>query len=217
VDVVKNPLMLWQIELIPWYFFGAYWAITWLRVKRTKTAEPLVDRLATLGPMVLAFLLLFSGSLRVWPLRLRFLPAEEWIAWSGVALTSVGVAVAIWARYCIGQYWSARVTLKEEHRLIRSGPYGFVRHPIYTGMLLAAMGTALVIGEWPGVLAVVVIWAAHSRKALREERLMTAEFGDEYAAYRQSTGFLFPRFRKSAGNPSAEPHTEHDERKTRAG
>lgn len=214
---MKNPLTLWQIELIPWYFFGAYWAITWLRVKRTKTAEPLVDRLATLGPIVLAFLLLFSGSLRVWPLRLRFLPAEEWIAWSGVALTSVGVVVAIWARYYIGQYWSARVTLKEEHRLIRSGPYGFVRHPIYTGMLLAAMGTALVIGEWRGVLAVVVIWAAHSRKALREERLMTAEFGDEYAAYRQGTGFLLPRFRRRTTTSSPELQTGGDERKKRAG
>jgi protein-S-isoprenylcysteine O-methyltransferase Ste14 len=217
VDVVKNPLTLWQIELIPWYFFGVYWAITWLRVKRTKTAEALVDRLTTLGPMVLAFLLLFSGSLRVWPLRLRFLPDKGWIVWSGIGLTSAGVAVAIWARYCIGQYWSARVTLKEGHRLICSGPYAFVRHPIYTGMLLAAMGTALVIGEWRGVLAVVVIWAAHSRKALREEKLMTAEFGEEYAAYRQNTGFLFPRFRRSAGNPSAELHTEDDERTKRAG
>jgi protein-S-isoprenylcysteine O-methyltransferase Ste14 len=217
VDVVKNPLTLWQIELIPWYFFGAYWAITWLRVKRTKTAEPLVDRLTTLGPMLLAFLLLFSRSLRIWPLRLRFLPAEEWIAWSGIALTSAGVVVAIWARYCIGQYWSARVTLKEGHRLIQSGPYAFVRHPIYTGMLLAAMGTALVMGEWRGVLAVLVILAAHSHKALREEKLMTAEFGEEYAAYRQSTGFLFPRFRRRTSTSSPELQTGDDERAKRAG
>lgn len=191
-----KTLTLWQIAMTPWYFFAAYWAISWLRVKRTKTAESVAQRLLTILPMVLAFELLFSRSLRIWPLRLRFLPAEDWIAWSGVALTSVGVAVAIWARYCIGQYWSARVTLKEGHRLIRSGPYAFVRHPIYTGMLLAAMGTALVIGEWRGVLAVVVILAAHSRKALREEKLMTAEFGEEYASYRRSTGFLFPRLRR---------------------
>jgi len=68
-----------------------------------------------------------------------------------------------------------------------------VRHPIYTGMLLAAMGTALVIGEWRGVLAVVVMWAAHYRKALREEALLTRELGEEYVSYRRSTGFLFPR------------------------
>jgi len=139
------------------------------------------------------FELLFSNALRVGPLRLRFLPVEDWIVWSGIALTSLGVALAIWARYSIGQYWSARVTLKEGHRVIRSGPYAWVRHPIYTGMLLAAMGTALVIGEWRGVLAVVVMWAAHYRKALREEALLTRELGEEYVSYRRSTGFLFPR------------------------
>lgn len=190
---MKIPLTVWQIELIPWYVFVAYWAISWLRVKRTKTAESLNSRLATILPMVLVFELLFSNALRVGPLRLRFLPVEDWIVWSGIALTSLGVALAIWARYSIGQYWSARVTLKEGHRVIRSGPYAWVRHPIYTGMLLAAMGTALVIGEWRGVLAVVVMWAAHYRKALREEALLTRELGEEYVSYRRSTGFLFPR------------------------
>jgi protein-S-isoprenylcysteine O-methyltransferase Ste14 len=190
---VKIPLTVWQIELIPWYVFVAYWAISWLRVKRTKTAESLNSRLATILPMVLVFELLFSNALRVGPLRLRFLPVEDWIVWSGIALTSLGVALAIWARYSIGQYWSARVTLKEGHRVIRSGPYAWVRHPIYTGMLLAAMGTALVIGEWRGVLAVTVMWAAHYRKALREEALLTRELGEEYVSYRRSTGFLFPR------------------------
>ena len=190
---MKIPLTVWQIELIPWSVFVAYWAISWLRVKRTKTAESLNSRLATILPMVLVFELLFSNALRVGPLRLRFLPVEDWIVWSGIALTSLGVALAIWARYSIGQYWSARVTLKEGHRVIRSGPYAWVRHPIYTGMLLAAMGTALVIGEWRGVLAVVVMWAAHYRKALREEALLTRELGEEYVSYRRSTGFLFPR------------------------
>ncbi len=190
---MKIPLTVWQIELIPWYVFVAYWAISWLRVKRTKTAESLNSRLATILPMVLVFELLFSNALRVGPLRLRFLPVEDWIVWSGIALTSLGVALAIWARYSIGQYWSARVTLKEGHRVIRSGPYAWVRHPIYTGMLLAAMGTALVIGEWRGVLAVTVMWAAHYRKALREEALLTRELGEEYVSYRRSTGFLFPR------------------------
>ncbi len=183
---------MWQIDLIPWYVFAAYWAISWLRVKRTKTAEPLTSRMATIIPLVLAFELLFSNWPRG-PLRLRFLPVKDWIGWSGIALTTMGVSVAIWARYSIGQYWSARVTLKEGHRVIRSGPYAWVRHPIYTGMLLAAMGTAVVVGEWRGVVAVAIIFAAHSYKALREEALLTRELGEEYVSYRQSTGFLFPR------------------------
>ncbi len=199
IEAQMKPLSRWQIEMLPWYVFAAYWAITWLRVKRTKTMEPFASRLATIIPMVLAFELLFSCSLAIGPLRLRFVPAEDWIAWSGIVLTSLGVAIAIWARYSLGQYWSARITLKEGHRLIRTGPYAFVRHPIYTGMLLGAMGTALVIGEWRGVLAVGVIFAAHSRKARREESLLMSELGEEYEAYRRSAGFLFPRLRASAG------------------
>ena len=188
-----RTILPWQIDLIPWYIFGAYWVITWLRVKRTKTTESRVSRLATIIPMVLAFELLFSDLLRIGPLRLRFIPADTWIAWIGFAVTALGVSVAIWARYCIGEYWSSRVTLKEGHRLIRSGPYQFVRHPIYTGMLLGVIGRALTIGEWRGILGVVLVLGAHWGKARREELLLTAEFGEEYAAYRRSTGFLFPR------------------------
>jgi protein-S-isoprenylcysteine O-methyltransferase Ste14 len=192
-----KTMTLWQLELFPWYLFAAYWAITALSVKRTKTRERSVDRMLTAAVVVLAYYLLFSDRPRIGLLQLRFVPQQDWIGWVGIAVTWVGVAVAIWARYCIGEYWSARVTLKEGHRLIRSGPYAFVRHPIYTGMLLGCVGTALVVGEWRGILAVVLLLAAHSRKAVREERLLTTEFGEEYGAYRQTTGFLFPRVQAS--------------------
>jgi len=194
-----NTLTPWQIELIPWYAFGIYWVITWLRVKRAKTREPLTSRLITMVPLVFAFELVFSNWLRIGPLRLRFVPAEEWIEWAGVVLTSLGAATAIWARYCLGQFWSSRVSLKEGHQLIRSGPYAYVRHPIYSGMLLGMIGTALVVGEWRGVLAVALVLAAHSYKALREESLLSGEFGEEYATYRRRAGFLFPRFSAGAG------------------
>jgi len=202
-----KPLTLWQIEMLPWCAFAAYWAISALRVKRTKSAEKAPDRLATLALMMLAFMLLFSERWSIGPLRLRFIPRDERIAWAGIVLTSIGVGIAIWARYCLGQFWSARVTLKEGHQLIRSGPYAFVRHPIYTGMLLAVAGTALVVGEWRAVLAVVLVLAAHWRKALREEKMLTTEFGEEYARYRRSTGFLFPRLRSSVGIDTDQGHS----------
>ena len=128
-----KTLTWWQIELIPWYVFAAYWVITWLQVKRTKMMESPALRLATIVPIMLAFGLLFSTRLRIGVLGMRFLPDEDEIRWSGIALTWAGVVVAIWARYSLGQYWSARVTLKEGHRVVRSGPYAFVRHPIYNG------------------------------------------------------------------------------------
>jgi protein-S-isoprenylcysteine O-methyltransferase Ste14 len=193
-----KALMPWQIDLLPWYVFGAYWAISALQVKRTKAAEKSIDRLFTLILMVAAFFLLFY-DMRLGPLEQRFLPLDNTIEWAGVVTTSLGILLAIWARYSLGPYWSARVTLKEEHRLIRSGPYRLVRHPIYTGMFLGALGRALTLGEWRGVVAVVLVLAAHTRKAMREESLLTREFGDEYASYRRNTGFLFPRLGGPAG------------------
>jgi len=187
-----TSLMPWHADLIPWYVFGAYWLITALRVKRAKAAEKMTDRAGTLIVLTGAFVLLFSEWPAGW-LRQRWVPFDWRIEWAGVAITTVGVAVAIWARYCIGEYWSARVTLKEGHRLIRAGPYGFVRHPIYTGMLVGAVGRALTQGEWRGIVATALLLVTHSRKALREEAMLTQEFGDEYAAYRRGTGFLLPR------------------------
>lgn len=188
-----GTLTIWQIELIPWYVFGVYWAITWLRVKPTKAKEKSADRLLTVAIVAVGFCLLFKKWTAIGPLGARFVPENAGIMWLGVAVTWAGVMVAIWARYSLGVYWSARVTLKQGHQLVRSGPYAFVRHPIYTGMFLAALGTALVVGEWRGILAVVLLIMAHARKAFREESLLTREFGEEYTNYRRSTGFLFPR------------------------
>lgn len=201
-----KSLTLWQVALIPWYVFAAYWAITWLRVKPTKAREKSVDRLITVVVVVAAYELLFARWLRIGPLGLRFVPQQLWIAYLGIALTCVGAAISIWARHCLGEYWSARVTLKEGHQLIRSGPYASVRHPIYTGMLVGCIGTALVVGEWRGILAVMLLLAAHSRKAMREERMLSQEFGEQYTAYRQSTGFLLPRFggRSGMGTPAGQ-------------
>ena len=192
---------LWQMEIIPWYLFAAVWLVTWLKVKPTKATEKSADRLVTIAVVVIAYSLLFANWMSIGPLRARFLPPESagpGLAWSGIVLTWLGTIIAIWARFCIGEYWSARVTLKDGHQLIRTGPYAFVRHPIYTGMLLGCIGAALVVGEWRGVLAVALLVAAHSRKALREESLLTREFGQQYLDYKRSTGFLFPRLSRAA-------------------
>lgn len=189
-----RTLTLWQIELIPWYVFGFYWLVSSLRLKPIKATEKSADRLVTVIVMVLAFGLLFSERTRIGFLQVRFVPTEARIAWAGILLTWLGTAIAIWARYCLGEYWSARVTLKEDHKLIRTGPYAYVRHPIYTGMLLGMIGAALVVGEWRGLVAVLLALGAHSRKAAREEALLTTEFGSEYLDYRRHTGALFPQF-----------------------
>jgi protein-S-isoprenylcysteine O-methyltransferase Ste14 len=82
--------------------------------------------------------------------------------------------------------------VKQQHQLVRGGPYAKLRHPIYTGILLALIGTAIVRGEWRGVLAVLIAFAALVRKLRLEERWMIETFGDEYRRYREHTAALIP-------------------------
>jgi protein-S-isoprenylcysteine O-methyltransferase Ste14 len=185
-------LTLWQIDLLPWYAFFVVWAVGALKVKQTKMMEPDAARLFTGILMVVAYLLLFSHYFEFGVLARRMFPSISSVEWFGVVLTYAGATIAIWARLILGQNWSARVTLKVGHELIHSGPYGYVRHPIYTGMLLAMAGTAIVVGEWKGAAAVVLSIVTFCLKAQREEQFMVTEFGERYQEYRSQTGFLVP-------------------------
>jgi protein-S-isoprenylcysteine O-methyltransferase Ste14 len=188
-------MTLSNLVVAPWYALAIYWAFSAVRLKRIKVSEDPGGRLLHIGMMVLIFMLLYSERLAIGPLGWRFVPDSALVRNSGIALTFVGAAVAIWARYSLGQYWSGRVTLKVNHQLIRFGPYAHVRHPIYSGLLLAIAGTALVIGEWRAAVGVLLALFELSRKAAKEEALLATEFGDQYREYRRQAGFLTPRFR----------------------
>jgi protein-S-isoprenylcysteine O-methyltransferase Ste14 len=97
----------------------------------------------------------------------------------------------------LGQYWSGRITIKEGHKLIRTGPYARLRHPIYTGLVLASAGTAIELDQWRCVAGVCIILLGFWIKARREEALLTTEFGAEFDEHRRSTGFLLPKLRSS--------------------
>jgi len=175
------------------------WVLIWLlasfTTKRTRTRESLSSRLMYGIPIVFAALLLFSPALRRSFLVTSLLPHSAALQWIGVALLALGVAFTFWARFHLGRNWSGQVVIKEQHELIRSGPYASVRHPIYTGLLLALFGTVLVVGEVRALLALLLAAVHFYRKARREEGFMTQEFGEQYASYRQQTGMLIPRIR----------------------
>ena len=178
-----------------WVLWLGIWIVASFRVKKVRAHEPTSTRMAYLLPKILTALLLFSPVFRRGVLSQRFLgfsPAAQWI---GVVLTALGILFTIWARVHIGRNWSARVVIKEQHELIRTGPYRFVRHPIYTGLLIAILGTALVTGEWRGVFALAFAIFGFAWKAKREEEMLSGEFGDEYTRYRNETGMLIPRLR----------------------
>ena len=193
MNQLLTSLISWNVVSAMWGVFVAYWVISALRVKRTARTETSGTRLATVALLVAGAALIFRQTGPFGRLSGRFVPEREWIKGCGELLVAAGVGLAIWARWHIGQFWSARVTLKEDHRLIQSGPYARVRHPIYTGVLLAMIGSALFVGEWRALLGVALVFVTHWLKARREEALLTEQFGTQYQEYRERTGSLVPR------------------------
>lgn len=180
-----------------WLAWGAYWLIRSRRVKSTARRESTRSRLSYYVPTLLAAALVYVRGFPVGPLGPldeRFWPLDAWRVWGAVAtvLTFVGLSFAMRARVHLGRNWSAVAAVKEGHELIISGPYRVARHPIYTGLLIAFVGVAVINGEWRAVLGVVVMVWAFWRKLRIEERLMLEQFGSEYQAYRQRVAALIP-------------------------
>ena len=111
--------------------------------------------------------------------------------WLGVAVCATGIGIAVWARVCLGRNWGMPMTVRARPTLVRSGPYSVVRHPIYSGLLLAAIGSALVTG--PGWLVVVVGAGAYFVVSLRvEENDLASAFPEQYPEYAGHTKRLIP-------------------------
>ena len=177
---------------VAWWTFVAYWMISALWVKKTKVIEPLLPRLVHFLAGALALLILaFHESLPA-PMNWKLWPQNKLTFWTGAAVTLAGLGFAVWARIHLGKFWSGAITLKEGHRLIRSGPYQIVRNPIYTGILTGVTGTAIALGKVCGLAALAILLAVYSWKIRREERLLAGEFGEEYAAYRREVPALVP-------------------------
>jgi protein-S-isoprenylcysteine O-methyltransferase Ste14 len=175
-----------------WLAVGIYWLIGALRSKPAARREERSSRAFHLAIMTVAFALMFKDSTGVGFLGARILPESDAIGWAGFGLTAAGCAFAVWARARLGTNWSGTVARKEGHELIRDGPYAIARHPIYAGGLLGLLGTALVVGEVRGLLALALAFVGWFRKARAEERFMVEAFGGEYMTYRREVKQLIP-------------------------
>jgi protein-S-isoprenylcysteine O-methyltransferase Ste14 len=186
--------MIWRYLIEgPWILFVVYWAVGALKTRRTVSQESFTSRYGTLFLEILGFVLLFSGRVGIGVLGHHVVNRSYALAVTGVALTWIGISIALWARWHLGQYWSARVTLKEDHQLIRTGPYAYFRHPIYSGIDLAAIGGALAIDDWRCVAGVCLIIVGYWIKAKKEESMLLAQFGEAFKEHRRNTGFLIPK------------------------
>jgi protein-S-isoprenylcysteine O-methyltransferase Ste14 len=121
----------------------------------------------------------------------RFLPVSLVYPTAGVILLALGLGFSVWARRHLGRNWSAHVVVKEDHALVRSGPYRYVRHPIYTGLLLAFLGMALTVGEWRALVGLAFLLLSFMLKSREEESRMRETF-PEYQEYQRRTAALVP-------------------------
>ncbi|MGH8782713.1 methyltransferase family protein [Paraburkholderia sp.] len=176
--------------LIPWLMWVAYW------VRASSGTKQTVRRESDLSRRLQALPLILGGALIVLPPVAFGLRSNAddfgWLQTVGLAVLAAGLAFTVWARLHLGTNWSVSVTLKDAHELIRTGPYALVRHPIYTGCLLGVIGSALIRGEWPGVIGFALIFASLAYKVRVEEHWLSEYFGEGYRVYRREVHALVP-------------------------
>lgn len=179
----------YRVLIWVWVAWAVSWWIAALWANRTQatpgfTAE-LRYRLFTLAGVVLLFYPRPRGP-RLWTTPIAW-------QWGLVAVAVAGFALCWWARIYLGRLWSGSVTRKSDHRIIDTGPYALVRHPIYTGLIIAAAATAALKGSSFALAGLALLILGCWIKARLEERFLSAELGAEtYDAYRRRTGMLLP-------------------------
>jgi protein-S-isoprenylcysteine O-methyltransferase Ste14 len=170
---------------IGWAAFWIYWLVAAFTMKRGHVAW---SRELRIRAVIIVGVILLS---RLGVFRNGGLNSDPWRAGLGLFLFALGLGFAIWARVHIGRNWGTPMSQKDEPELVTSGPYRLVRHPIYSGILIGVVGTAVAL-SWLWMLAVVLAGVYFGYSATVEERYMTAQFPDAYRAYRRSTKMLVP-------------------------
>ena len=183
------------------HWIGPFWLVLWIiwwlaafTSKRSVQLQSPGSRIVQSGLFLIGMLLIFNiGHLfrEGWLVRPVAPHTGLWIL-TGAALAVAGVSIALWARVILGSNWSGRVTIKQDHELIQRGPYAFVRHPIYTGLLLGMFGTSLVFGLIRCFVGLLIVFLGLWLKSQTEEQFMIQQFGEHYRQYRQHTRALIP-------------------------
>ncbi len=175
-----------------WAAIFIIWAISGFTVKNTVGSRSDVRARLLVWGVMLGWFLLFSPRFQPGLLSERFVPMGPAAAYIGFLLTVAGLGFALWARFAIGRNWGGLITVQKDHKLVRSGPYAIVRHPIYSGFMLATFGTAIAFGEISGLVATALVVLSWGYKSRLEERFMIEKFGAEYEQYRHEVNALIP-------------------------
>jgi protein-S-isoprenylcysteine O-methyltransferase Ste14 len=187
--VIIQPNQTFQVIWIAWvvsWIAASFWSGR--TAKRVTTSETWIYRI-----------IIFAGALLIAPWTAQALGESriwqigDYAAYALVGVMLIGLALTWWARMQLGRLWSSAITRKEEHRLIETGPYALVRHPIYTGIMTALLATAATEATLSALLGAVLIAIGLWVKARAEERFLLAELGpDAYESYRRHVPMLVP-------------------------
>lgn len=175
-----------------WIIFLAYWWISARTVKAAAEKQSMAGRIAQRIPLTLAIFLLYWDFKSSNPLGRMVLPHTPAILIAAMVICVLGMLGAIWARRTLADNWSGLITFKKGHELIRTGPYRYARHPIYTSLLLMVLGTALAQGRTGSIAAFALFFVGCWIKIVQEERLLGRHFPEEYPAYCTQVKALIP-------------------------
>lgn len=182
---------LWSESNMLWMAFALYFTVRYRPVQIKRDGGFNIFSLERVY-LLLGMLLVFFPRTHLSFLATPFHQSGA-VALAGLCLTIAGLAFAAWARDVLGRYWSGRMIVQQHHQLITDGPYAYIRHPLYTGLLVAMTGTVLIAGDVGSLLGFFFAIGFFALKAHREERILETEFGAVYANYRAHTGGLLPR------------------------
>jgi protein-S-isoprenylcysteine O-methyltransferase Ste14 len=173
------------IFVVGWAAFWIYWLAAAFSMKKGR-----VPWSRELGiRVVIAILVLLLIRFRIF--HGNVLNTDWWRAGLGTVLFVLGLGFAVWARVQLGRNWGTPMTQKNDPELVTSGPYRLVRHPIYSGILTAGVGTSVAL-SWQWLVPVLLAGAYFLYSAIVEERFLKEHFPDTYGAYKNSTKMLVP-------------------------
>lgn len=173
------------INIMLWLTWLAYWVLAARGAAKGTAREPLASRALHLTSVLVVLALLFFR-----PVHCEI--GGELVDVLGNAIVAIGLGLAASARHHLGQHWSGRIEVKSGHTVVRTGPYAWVRHPIYAGVLAGILGSAMVTREATAFVAVVVMAATYLRKIRIEEAVLVERFGAEYESYRRDVCAIVP-------------------------